>query len=72
MDAGWIIVVKDQGKVISYDFHFATWNVLIVYGAGRETKVKRGRQKADDREQRASLIRGAKAIRGSQSRGVSK
>jgi len=24
MDAGWITVVKDQGKVISYDFHFVT------------------------------------------------
>ena len=51
MDAGWMTVVKDQGKVISYALYSATLIVLIVYGAGREMEVKRWRQKADDREE---------------------
>jgi len=65
MDAGWMIGVKDQGKVISYYFHFDTCNLLIVYGAGREMNVKRWRQRADDREERASVIKGAMVVRGS-------
>jgi len=60
MDAGWITVVKDK-RVVSYDFYFATLNVLIVYGAGQEMKVKRWRQKADDREEWASVIKGSTA-----------
>jgi len=39
MDAGWVTVMKDHGKIISYHFCFSTLNVLIVYGAGRVTGV---------------------------------
>jgi hypothetical protein len=41
MDASWIIVVKDQGKVIRTMISILLhWNVLSTYGAGMLKEVK--------------------------------
>jgi hypothetical protein len=41
MDAGWIIVMEDQGKNHKDDdFYIATWNVFSLYGAGTLKQLK--------------------------------
>jgi hypothetical protein len=41
MDAGWIIVMKDQGKNHrGDDLYIATWNVLSLYGTGTLKQLK--------------------------------
>ena len=62
-DAGWILVVKEKRKVVSYDFLNAACKVLIVYEAGREMKVQRWRLKAVDMEECTSVTKEDKAVR---------